>query len=337
MPIHILREYLEYNADTGEFTWVKQSGYRGKVGSVAGGMMAHGYRIVTIHGVKMLEHRVAWAMHYGIWPSFEIDHINRIRNDNRIKNLREATRSQNARNGSLRRNNKLGVTGVWRKYNKYIASICIDGRTVVLGRFITIQEAKNCYDQKLSMILKTPPSGEALKWVPFSKTKRKPQGKKSGRPAIEDVCKSLTYRDDGILIWASGPRIGTIAGCLSPHGYLTVGILGYVIPAHHVIWAMHTGTWSEKIIDHKNRIRSDNRIENLREADKHQNGVNSDKRRFSYIGVRGVTKVRNKFRVIIYDRGKPQRLGYFSSLDEAIRVATAKYIEVNGKFAPQSP
>lgn len=71
LPVHILKEYLRYDAKTGEFTWIKQSSYRGKVGAVAGGRMTHGYISIRLKGVSVLAHRAAWAIHYGYWSSFE--------------------------------------------------------------------------------------------------------------------------------------------------------------------------------------------------------------------------------------------------------------------------
>ena len=59
-------------------------------------------------GRQYLQHRVAWALHYGEWPASFIDHINHIRDDNRIHNLRVVTRAENNSNAIRRMNYKTG-------------------------------------------------------------------------------------------------------------------------------------------------------------------------------------------------------------------------------------
>lgn len=57
-----------------------------------------GYRVISIKSTPYYEHRLVWLYHYGVWPKDRIDHINGIRDDNRIENLREATASTNGVN-----------------------------------------------------------------------------------------------------------------------------------------------------------------------------------------------------------------------------------------------
>lgn len=144
--IAVLKEYLSYDAEAGKFTWLKSSCNRPLAGRIAGGKMTHGYVCVAIFGKRFLAHRLAWAFVYNEWPTGEIDHINRIRDDNRLVNLRRATRQQNASNSPTHKRNKLGVKGVGKKRNKYLARLWNGERDVVLGRFNTIEEAKACYD-----------------------------------------------------------------------------------------------------------------------------------------------------------------------------------------------
>lgn len=81
-----------------------------------------GYLEGRIDGHTYLAHRVAWACYYGTWPKGQIDHINGVTTDNSIANLRNADPTINARNASLRKDNKSGApgvswceaTGVWR-------------------------------------------------------------------------------------------------------------------------------------------------------------------------------------------------------------------------------
>lgn len=79
--------------------------------------------------------------------NIEIDHMNGDGLDCRKENLRVATHGQNQGNKGPNKNNKLGVRGVIFTDNRYVAKICINGKTNTLGYFKTVQEAKNCYDK----------------------------------------------------------------------------------------------------------------------------------------------------------------------------------------------
>ena len=73
---------------------------------------AHGYINISIQGLTYRAHRVCWAIYYGVWPRFEIDHENGVRTDNRIFNLRDATRQRNMQNMKLNGRNTSGCPGV---------------------------------------------------------------------------------------------------------------------------------------------------------------------------------------------------------------------------------
>lgn len=98
---------------------------------------------MQIDGFKCCAHRLAWLYIHGRWPIKHLDHINRVRSDNRISNIREATSSENQRNKGMMSNNTSGITGV--RYdpsrNKYHAQIEILGKSKNLGRFINIEDA----------------------------------------------------------------------------------------------------------------------------------------------------------------------------------------------------
>ena len=79
--------------------WLVNKGIA-KAGQVASSVNALGYGRVKINGKSVLAHRLAWALHYGEWPDGAIDHINGIKTDNRLCNLRLATRAQNQQNRS---------------------------------------------------------------------------------------------------------------------------------------------------------------------------------------------------------------------------------------------
>jgi hypothetical protein len=82
-------------------------------------------------------------MMHGIWPEYEIDHVNRIKSDNRLCNLRPATRAQNAQNMPVRSNNTSKRTGVnWNKANQnWVASICVNKARISLGSYTDFNDA----------------------------------------------------------------------------------------------------------------------------------------------------------------------------------------------------
>lgn len=105
------------------------------------------YVMIKVGNKAVQAHCIIWEMHYGPLPhGYEIDHINRDKLDNRIENLRAATRSQNCVNVLDRgASNKTGYAGVFAKRDKWQASISIDGNTKHLGTFKTPKEAHEAY------------------------------------------------------------------------------------------------------------------------------------------------------------------------------------------------
>lgn len=96
-----LRELVHYDPDFGEFRSLVTRG-KWPRGRVLRNLSVLGYARVYVDGRLYLAHRLAWFYVHGEWPprGFEIDHINRVRHDNRISNLRVVTRSVNLRNRS---------------------------------------------------------------------------------------------------------------------------------------------------------------------------------------------------------------------------------------------
>jgi hypothetical protein len=139
-----LKEVLDYDADTGKFTWLKATNNRIKVGGIAGCInKVHGYRAIKINGKIYKAHRLAFLYMTGKFPPDDTDHINHSRDDNRFVNLRKVTRLENLRNQSMYSKNKSGFTGVyWDKArNKWKANIKINGKSKHLGRFTDMDDA----------------------------------------------------------------------------------------------------------------------------------------------------------------------------------------------------
>ena len=140
---------LCYDSDTGVFTWKKPTSNRVRVGDVATCLNSHGYLRIGLFGKRYLAHRLAWFYIHGVWPTHEIDHINRNRTDNRIANLRESTREENALNVGARLTNSSGIKGVsWDKVCKrWRVQLRIKGKQTYVGVFKTKEEAAIAYQK----------------------------------------------------------------------------------------------------------------------------------------------------------------------------------------------
>lgn len=132
-----LKRLFHYNPDDGLFTRLVTTSNSAKKGTVPKSINKDGYYQVRINYKNYVQHRLAWLYMYGELPCGDIDHINHIRTDNRISNLRVVDKSTNNKNLSKRSNNTSGVTGVWwhRKNKKWCAEIKVDGKKVSLGCF----------------------------------------------------------------------------------------------------------------------------------------------------------------------------------------------------------
>lgn len=137
-----LRELVIYNPDTGEFTWAT-SRVGARKGDICGRISQFGYREIGIDYKLYKANRLAWLYMTGSFSKFGIDHINRVRDDDRWCNLREANQSQNSANVARKKCNTSGQTGVtWDKdRNKWRVQIRIKGKKTNLGRYDNYDEA----------------------------------------------------------------------------------------------------------------------------------------------------------------------------------------------------
>lgn len=142
-------EALSYNADTGVVAWKVRRNQNAIPGKPAGNICkTTGYRKIQVDGRTKTAHRLAWLLSYGRYPDGDVDHINGIRTDNRLCNLRELPRHENMQNQrAARSDSKSGILGVHycAKTNKFRAQIQVRGKKVALGYFDNADEASTAY------------------------------------------------------------------------------------------------------------------------------------------------------------------------------------------------
>lgn len=149
-----LRNLLSYDPVTGIFQW-KKLHKRKSARGCAGAKDLYGYVVIRIEGKLYKAHRLAWLHYYGAWPSQNIDHINRIRDDNRIANLRDVAQTLNMRNATYAPTQSGYVGVVWDKAReKWKAQIRIGRRNVCLGRFDSKKRAISVRQKAESTIAK---------------------------------------------------------------------------------------------------------------------------------------------------------------------------------------
>ena len=139
------KELFTYDRETGIIKWNYRFSSRQRADLVAGYTSSSGgYTYIRFKGKLYYAHRIAMLLAYGFCSDgLEVDHINHIRDDNRLSNLRFVTRSDNNRNKSRDSRNTTGVMGVYyqRVRRKYEARIIVDGMNIYLGEFVTLEEA----------------------------------------------------------------------------------------------------------------------------------------------------------------------------------------------------
>lgn len=156
----LLRQLLRYEPDTGKLYWRKRSPDQFNDGKQSAEHICKkwnsrfagkeafatthpdGYKRGCILYREHLAHRVIWAIAYGEWVD-EVDHINGIRDDNRISELRDGSNGINHKNKALCSDNTSGICGVWwdKSRQKWCAEIRSEGKKKYLGRFTGINDA----------------------------------------------------------------------------------------------------------------------------------------------------------------------------------------------------
>lgn len=142
-----LREVLNYDPLTGDFTWKARVSIRVAVGKVAGSRHGGGYIEIGIDGASYLAHRLAVLFVTGEWPASEVDHRNGNRRDNSWLNLRVSTHADNSKNMKRHSDNAAGFKGVFfdKQRKKFAATITTNGKRTHLGFYPTPQDAHSAY------------------------------------------------------------------------------------------------------------------------------------------------------------------------------------------------
>lgn len=143
-----LRQLLNYDAETGVFTWRVRASIRAKPGAPAGTVDNRGYIRIGVAGGIYRAHRLAILYVTGEWPAEEVDHLDGDKANNRYANLRDVSRALNQQNMRLPyRSGKSGYLGVslHRPTGKWRARVSIGRRAQSLGLYDTPDAAHAAY------------------------------------------------------------------------------------------------------------------------------------------------------------------------------------------------
>lgn len=144
-----LKLLFKYDTETGNFIRLTKTAYTVNIGDIAGTINFYGYVVIGIKRKYYTAHRLAWLYVYGEWPKDCIDHINGIKVDNRIENLRQATKQENSRNRGKTKSNTSGYKGVFldTTTSKYVAIAVIDYKHIRLGLYDSAEDASKVYEE----------------------------------------------------------------------------------------------------------------------------------------------------------------------------------------------
>lgn len=145
MNQEIVKALFDY-VDGGMY-WKHSRGSNAKAGTRAGRLLRTGYRSIHVSGRRYQEHRLVYLWHNGFIPK-QVDHINRVKSDNRIENLRAADHSTNQMNTDTG-GSQSGLRGVrlGPKTGRWAARIYWNGKEIRIGTFATPEEASAAYKE----------------------------------------------------------------------------------------------------------------------------------------------------------------------------------------------
>lgn len=142
-----LKELVEYLPEKGRFKRKLQTAQYKKEDIAGSYDCTKGYRRLMVDKKVYKEHILVWFYHHGTWPTKQIDHINGIKDDNRIENLRDVCQTVNMYNKTKAHshNKSTGVLGVTRSGNKFYPRLRVKDKLIHLGTFTSLEEAQKTY------------------------------------------------------------------------------------------------------------------------------------------------------------------------------------------------
>lgn len=152
-----LKVCFDYDSQTGDLIWKRRprshfrsllafSMWNGKnAGKKAGSPNPVDlYFSTKVDGRLIKNHRIIWKLIFNEEPEV-VDHINRVRTDNRVSNLRACSRDENAKNRTVKAMSATGLKGVHKKNNRFQAYIQSDKKFIILGSFASAEEAAQAH------------------------------------------------------------------------------------------------------------------------------------------------------------------------------------------------
>jgi hypothetical protein len=160
---------------------------------------------------------------------------------------------------------------------------------------------------------------------------------KNGPLTAERLREVLSYDPEtGIFRWLydhCSVKAGDVAGCPEAKGYLRISVDGRRYKAHRLAWLHYFGVWPDKQVGHRNTIKSENWIDNLREGGNAQNCANAETPKNNSTGFKGVARSGERFAAGIKVNYRRAHLGSFDTPEEAAAAYDAAAIQAWGEFA----
>lgn len=349
-----LHECFNYDEVTGDLFWKIRPEYHFKnsrgfnsfnnrfAGKLASNLStSKSYKTTRVTG-NAASHRIIWKYHTGVDPVGVIDHINQDKLDNRIENLRDVSQDINCHNTRESKNNTSGVKGVSfdKRDTIWRAGITIRGNIIHLGFFKDKEDA-----------IKARKEAEEKDWSHLEDITIKHN--KSNCKSIDlSYLKECFIYDDGKLIWNTDrptahfktkksydtwitTRAGKVAGSRR-ESYRIINLNNFSYREHRLIYWLCTGIepTDDKVIDHINGEKLDNRIENLRLCSRIENSRNTILAINNTTGFKGVRlRKSGRFEARIRHEGLLINLGTFDTPELAHSAYCIASTELQGEYA----
>jgi hypothetical protein len=182
---------FSYDSDIGHLYWKIHPRYGVNIGDIAGYLRKNGYVHIMCERKPIAAHRLAWLLTHKEWPKGEIDHINGIRNDNRLCNLRDVSSRVNGQNKYWHRNGKLLGARYDKRSGNWNAYINIEDVFYSLGCYPTEEQASVQYKKACALLDKDPLWRPSL--ISFSNNRGYTYDKKMHKYCAKITCKGVYY------------------------------------------------------------------------------------------------------------------------------------------------